>query len=1080
MTTQRLSTFAFRLFLATVALLVISGATWGSARRADRQLRADLLQQARLVTQAVDPAQVAALGGTEADLALPDYQRLKEQLMAIGSANPKCKWIYLMGRKADGMVFFYVDSEAPDVADASPPGQFYEESSDICRQVFVDQIAVVEGPAPDRWGIWVSALVPLTDPKTGSLLAVLGMDIDAHYWKWTVAWHAALPIALTAIAALFALLAAGLQRSRRHIREQQEVLRQSDAQKQAILNGITTNIALVDPNLNILWANQAAADSVHRRTEDLVGHPCYSFWGDPAHPCLDCPALIAFRTGKPAWKIVHTPDGRIWDEGGEPIFDADGKVVSVIEFAQDITERKRAEAALQKSEANYRRLIENIHDIIYTLDINGVFTFISPSWTAILGHPMDQVIGKSFREFVHPQDVAKCMEALQQMIATGQRQEGVEYRIRHADGAWRWHISSGAPLKDGTGRLIDFEGIARDITERKQIELHRDLDFEVMQILNGPEPLPDSLPRVLAAIKTRLGFDAVGIRLQAGEDFPYAAQQGFSADFLLTENTLVERGADGEPCRNEDGIICLECTCGLVLSGKPTPGHPLFTRGGSFWTNDSFPLLDLPSDQDPRHHPRNQCIHQGYASVALVPIRTKNQIVGLLQLNDRTKGRFSLAAIEQLEGIAAHIGEAIMRKSSEDRIRTLLEESNQARLALLGIIEDEALAQREKARLEANLHQTQKMESVGRLAGGVAHDFNNMLTVILGRTEMALEHAELAQPIRADLKEIREAATRAADITRQLLAFARKQPVTPQVLELNKTVEGMLQMLRRLIGENISLAWRPKTQLWPVRMDPSQIDQILANLCVNARDAIAGVGKIAIETGISTFDDEYCAGHPEFKPGKHVWLSVGDNGCGMNQETIAHIFEPFFTTKAVDEGTGLGLATVYGIVQQNNGFIHSYSEPGQGTLFKIYLPRYLDRDAQAEPEVLVAPAARGNETLLLVEDDPAILSMTADMVKRQGYTVLAANSPGEALRLAQSHAGAIHLLMTDVVMPEMNGRELSRQLLALHPKLKLLFMSGYTADIIAHNGVLDDDVDFIQKPFSRQDLAAKVREVLDA
>ena len=371
------------------------------------------------------------------------------------------------------------------------------------------------------------------------------------------------------------------------------------------------------------------------------------------------------------------------------------------------------------------------------------------------------------------------------------------------------------------------------------------------------------------------------------------------------------------------------------------------------------------------------------------------------------------------------------------------------------------------------------MESVGRLAGGVAHDFNNMLSVILGNTEIAMEDLAPDDPPHNNLSEIFSAANRSADITRQLLAFARKQTIAPKVLDLNRTIKSMLKMLRRLIGEDIDLAWRPETTVWPVRMDPSQIDQILANLCINARDAIADIGKITIETGKATFDFAYCADHPGFVAGDFVLLAVSDDGCGMEQETLANLFEPFFTTKDVDKGTGLGLATVYGIVKQNDGFINIYSEPGQGSIFRIYLPRYLAATETPEKNTSDKTNLEGTETILLVEDEPSILKMTRMMLERTGYKVLAAGTPEEAIALAREHTGEIHLLITDVVMPGMNGRDLARNLLSLYPNLNLLFMSGYTANIIAHHGVLDEGVQFIQKPFAKQDLVIKVREVLD-
>ncbi|MBI5548245.1 MAG: PAS domain-containing protein [Deltaproteobacteria bacterium] len=395
-------------------------------------------------------------------------------------------------------------------------------------------------------------------------------------------------------------------------------------------------------------------------------------------------------------------------------------------------------------------------------------------------------------------------------------------------------------------------------------------------------------------------------------------------------------------------------------------------------------------------------------------------------------------------------------------------------------ISDRKRAEEEKARLEGQLQQSQRMESVGRLAGGVAHDFNNMLGAILGHAELAMEQVAPELPLYDDLVEIQKAARRSADLTRQLLAFARKQTVAPKVLDLNMTVDGMLKMLQRLIGEDIHLSWKPDAQLWPVKVDPSQIDQILANLCVNARDAIADVGEITIETGNSTFDAEYCSVHADVVPGEYVRLAVSDTGTGMDRETLSHLFEPFFTTKGVGEGTGLGLATVYGAVKQNNGFVHVDSEPGRGTTFTIYLPRNSAECRDAEAAVATEPTLRGHETVLVVEDEPAILSLAKRMLGRQGYGVLAAGSPSEALRLAGEYQGAIHLLMTDVVMPGMNGRDLAKSLLVLHPSLKCLFMSGYTANVIAHHGVLGDKVSFIEKPFSMSELAAKVRAALDS
>lgn len=384
-----------------------------------------------------------------------------------------------------------------------------------------------------------------------------------------------------------------------------------------------------------------------------------------------------------------------------------------------------------------------------------------------------------------------------------------------------------------------------------------------------------------------------------------------------------------------------------------------------------------------------------------------------------------------------------------------------------------------KERLEAELRQSQKLESIGRLAGGIAHDFNNLLTVILGHAEMALMQSEPGNALQKDLQEICRAAERSAELTRQLLAFARKQPISPRVINLNDIVPKMLNMLKRLIGEDITLSWQPGSNLRQIRIDPTQVDQILVNLCVNARDAIADTGTITITTGNVTLKAGNAAADPDLSPGDYVLLRVDDTGFGMDAETQTHIFEPFFTTKEQGKGTGLGLAMVYGAVRQNSGGIVMESTPGKGTTFSLYFPCLAESETTAPDKNHLLPM-RGSETILLGEDDPAILKLAATLLEKLGYTVLRAETPEAAVSLAQQNPGSIDLLITDVIMPEMNGRQLSSQILELQPKAKLLFMSGYTADVIARHGVLETGVHFLQKPFSVDSLAAAVRTALDS
>ncbi len=387
-------------------------------------------------------------------------------------------------------------------------------------------------------------------------------------------------------------------------------------------------------------------------------------------------------------------------------------------------------------------------------------------------------------------------------------------------------------------------------------------------------------------------------------------------------------------------------------------------------------------------------------------------------------------------------------------------------------------AEAERAKLESRLMEAQKMESVGRLAGGVAHDFNNMLTVILGYTEFLKSQLGKESPFYKDILEIDAAACHSRDVTRQLLAFSRKQIITPRSMDLNDHIGESQNTLLRLIGEDIHLRFRPGKNLWAIKFDRSQMDQVLFNLVVNARDAMPNGGVIAIETENASLDERYCAEHVECAPGDYVCLSFGDNGCGMDAETIAHIFEPFFTTKEVGKGSGLGLATVYGIVKQNGGFVLVDSARNLGATFRLFIPRTLE--TQPEPErTAQAPAAPGTETILLVEDDAMVSRTTAMMLGALGYTVLRADTPHRAVELVKKKKPPVDILITDVVMPEMSGAELKKRIERRRPGVKTIFMSGYTSNVIVNRGVLEEGTHFLQKPFTGNDLARKIREALE-
>jgi PAS domain S-box-containing protein len=392
-------------------------------------------------------------------------------------------------------------------------------------------------------------------------------------------------------------------------------------------------------------------------------------------------------------------------------------------------------------------------------------------------------------------------------------------------------------------------------------------------------------------------------------------------------------------------------------------------------------------------------------------------------------------------------------------------------------ISERKRAEEERARLESQLLHAQKLESVGRLAGGVAHDFNNMLSVILGYTELVSGRLAHTDPLMEPLQEIKRAATRSRDTTRQLLAFSRRQMIAPKPIALNDLVTNAKNTLLPLIGEDIELLFSPGEDLWPVVFDPSQAEQMLVNLVVNARDALPDGGRVTIETANVRLDEADCRAHPEAVPGEYVMLVVTDDGVGMDADTLSHIFEPFFSTKEVGRGTGLGLATVYGMVRQNEGFISVHSQPGRGSTFRVHIPRLEGR--VAEPRVVVeTPAARGHGTILLVEDDEMVRNLTRSMLSALGYEVHAAATAQEARDLCADAQVRIDLLISDVVMPEVKGPELGEQLRAMRPELKVLFMSGYTANVVLRHGVIDEAVPFIQKPFTVSELSRAVQAAM--
>ena len=629
-----------------------------------------------------------------------------------------------------------------------------------------------------------------------------------------------------------------------------------------------------------------------------------------------------------------------------------------------------------------------------------------------------------------------------------------------SEGFWDWDIKN-----DRTYLSQNYRKLLGDLPE--------DTDFDKKFFENTIHP--DDREQVLKIMEEHFH----GQRDASVIEYRMVSKDG-TFRWVEGKGKIVERDKEGNPSRMV-GIITditehKQMEIALRESQEELRLAQRVARIGS-WYWDAKTGIATGSDEFLRIHGFDQSAPQ-------LPDFLKKRLWGYhAEEWDRLKAAIQMAL---QTGVGYELDLRIIRNGTDGWISIRSEVVFDGNGQIIGIrgttqdITDRKLAEEEREELHAELSQAQKMESVGRLAGGVAHDFNNMLSVILGHSELAIGGLSPEHPVFTNLQEILMAAERSANLTRQLLAFARKQTVEPKVLDLNVTVEGMLQMLHRLIGEDIDLVWMPGSVLWPVKIDPSQIDQLLANLCVNARDAIDGVGKLTIETRNASLTPEFCAEKGVCcSTGDYVQLDVGDNGCGMEKETISRIFEPFYTTKELGKGTGLGLATVYGIVKQNKGFIFVDSQLGQATTFSIYLPRHNGVSGGLLMGTKVEAACRGNETILLVEDQPEILNICKMMLENLGYKVFTASTIEDAFECADKFASGINLLITDVIMPKMNGRDLANQLLSQNPRLKLLYMSGYTSDILSPHGVLEEGMHFIQKPFCLKDLSDKVRETLD-
>ncbi len=993
---------------------------------------------------------------------------------------------------------------------------------------------------------------------------------------------------------------------------------------------------------------------------------------------------------------VNLPDGTVrWVEAhGTATFQGEADARRATDFVGtvlDISTRKRAEESLIESESRYRTLFDEATEGIGLADAEtGEILDCNRALAEMTGYGRGELVGRH-QGMLHPaQDLQEGLSHTFLQHRSGKRGAILSTRLLTKSGEVKLAEIKASLLNVGGRKVV--QAFFRDVTEEMRHNHERETTVRLLHLLNGQSDIRELVHDLTDLLQEWTGCEAVGVRLQEGEDFPYFETHGFPAEFVEMENHLCTRDAHGEVIHDGKGNPLLECVCGKVLCGYFDPSRPYFTDRGSFWTNSITKLVQSLTDTERRIRTRNRCSDQGYESVALIPLAAGGKRLGLLQLNDHTEGRFTPDLIAFLENAADQFAIALAQRqaqnasrASEEHYRSLfanmingfayckmlfdeqgraddfvyLEVNNAfetqtglkgvvgrkvsevipgiceldpglievygrvARtgvperferfvesmkmwfdisvyspetgffVAIFEVVTERKLAEEELRKLsmavnqspaavmitdlkgnieyvnpkfseitgysreevlghnprmfksgetsrpeyeslwktitggsewrgllhnkkkdgsiflgqalispirdsngnishflgiqeditqqksfEEQYRQAQKMEAIGQLAGGVAHDFNNMLQAIMGYSQMLLDTLPEQNKDREFIEEIDRAAERASALTRQLLAFSRRQVLQMQDLDLSKVVEDVAKMIKRVIGENIRLNVVPGQRMGTIHADCGQMEQVLLNLCVNARDAMPEGGSITIETENVSMDSDYCAAHAWATPGRYVLLSVTDTGCGMDAQTQGRIFEPFFTTKASGKGTGLGLSTVYGIVRQHQGMILVYSEKDRGTTFKVYLPSF-ERPASVVGTKVVGSAVGGTETILVAEDDDTLRKLVARILRDAGYTVLLAGDGEAALELFDEHAAEIDMCLLDVVMPKMGGKAVYDVLREKHPRLRFLFSSGYSVNAIHTDFVLKEGIELIQKPYAPDALLRKLRRILD-
>jgi PAS domain S-box-containing protein len=891
---------------------------------------------------------------------------------------------------------------------------------------------------------------------------------------------------------------------RKRLEEEQ---RASEARFRALVENSWDGVTLLDAEGIIRYASPATTRVLGYTPNEYVGRAGAEF----VHPDdLPAAAEVLARVAATvagtvtlSYRHRHKDGSWRWVETAATNLLADPHVRGLVLNSRDVTEAVAAAEALRRSEEQHRALAESVPNLVWVYRPDGTPEYFNRRWTEYTGVSAEDLAAGTRPEIVHPNDRPRMQEVWERALREGQLYE-IEYRLRRADGAYRWHIGRAVPVRDPEDRVARWFGTCTDIHDRRRTEEER-----------------SRLARHIRLLLESTGEGIYGLDDEGHCTFinrAGAAMLGYTPEELVgreMHSVIHHHRPGGAPYPTDE---CPIYTAFREGRGVRVDGEMLWRKDGTSFpvSFTSYPATEggfrgaVVTFQDATERERAEEEREKFVSlvehsadfIAMADLDSRllyvnpagRRMVGLDPAAEVRGHRieefvppdvaalYRETAIPQALAGTPWVGEARFTQFESGQLLDMQQcvfvvrkPGGREPLCLATVARDITGAKR----LEEQYRQAQKMEAVGQLAGGVAHDFNNLLTIINGYADLLLQSLPPDDPSRGLISEIHRAGERSAGLTRQLLAFSRQQVLAPRVLDLNAVVSDTEKMLRRMIGEDVRLATSPAPGLWLVKADPGQVEQVLLNLAVNARDAMPTGGRLTIETRNVELDAGYAAGHPGAHPGPHVLLAVSDTGCGMTDEVKARIFEPFFTTKGPGKGTGLGLATVYGIVTQSGGHVGVYSEAGVGTTFKVYLPRAEGPVGGSKVRAGALAPPRGAETVLLVEDDPGVRALSRHILAGCGYTVLEAGDGDEAARAAVRHAGLVHLLVTDVVMPGGGGRAVADRLLERCPGLKVLYVSGYTDDAVVRHGVLHESVNFLQKPFTPAALAWKVREVLD-